>query len=92
LWETARDLARECFESHDVPGAGAAEPPSFTVKGSRWQARQLTRQIHLLWELAYGPTPVRVSPRRLAQLQAEAEQVSAALGAGVLTFDRTGHS
>jgi hypothetical protein len=92
LWETARDLARECFEAHDVPGRGDRWPPPFKVATGWWQGRQLARLIGQLWDLAYGPAPSPVSPRRLAQVHADAEQLSAALEAGAVVFNRTGPS
>lgn len=92
LWETARDLARECFEGHAPSGAAAA--PAFVVQGGWWQRRRLTGLVRRLATLAYDPGATAVSARELARVRAEAEQLRAALDAGRVTFpaeDKAGH-
>jgi hypothetical protein len=86
VWEAARELARACFEIEAVPGIGTAHPPAFEVQGNWHQRWRLGRLVRRLWDLAYGPAPVPVSLRQLAQVQAQAEQVRAALETGRVTF------
>jgi hypothetical protein len=90
LWEAARDLARECFQAHAVPGAGAPQPPTFTVPGGWRQRRRLGRLLRRLWGLAYGPAPTPVSGRRLTRVVADAAALDAALAEGRVRFGGTG--
>jgi hypothetical protein len=86
LWEAARDLARECFEAHAVPGAGSPRPPAFVVRGGWGQRRRLARLLRRLWDVAYGPVPRPVAPPELARLRDDAGRMRTALGEGLLTF------
>jgi hypothetical protein len=85
LWETGRDLARTCFEGHEVPGTGAYPPP-FRVTGGWWQRWRLHRLVAQLWELAYGPPSGRISRRHIRRVQERVGHLSMAMEAGLVTF------
>jgi len=86
LWETARELARECFEVYGMPGLGSAEPPAFAVEGGWWQRWRLSRLVRRLWDLAYGPDASRISPRQIRRVQEDLAQLGLVLEAGLVVF------
>ncbi len=81
-YEAARDLARLCFE-----GDSGDSPPARPVvlRGGR----RLRRDVERLWRLAYGATPMTVSPAEFTHLSAQAARVQAALHQGALRFENT---
>jgi hypothetical protein len=87
LWEAARALARSCFDpaTDGLPGRPAPALPVAVAGG--WRQRwTLARQVRRVWELAYGPRPVPVSPSQFARLGAVVQSVRAALADGTLRF------
>jgi hypothetical protein len=80
LWETARELARQCFASP----AALRTPPRIVARGGWWRRWQTRRRVRRLWQLAHSERPVRVSPRRLKSLLAEIEQLKAELRDGTV--------
>jgi hypothetical protein len=92
LWEPARALARDFFETalgNAEPPTGP-EPPPFQSSDS-WLARRfLERLVRHLWRLAYGATPERIAPAAFAHLAAQVDELKAALADGSLRFQRTG--
>jgi hypothetical protein len=92
LWESAQVLARQFFAAAGIPGPppeapGAdapGSPPRLLVRGGWWRRRALRRQVLHLWRLAFGPTPVRVSPAALTRLSRELDELKAALADGSL--------
>jgi hypothetical protein len=78
FYEAARDLARLCFEGEH--GEPPAAPPAVVGGG-----RRLRRDLARLWRLAYGATPVAVSPREFAALTALAAHVRGVLEGGKVT-------
>ena len=84
LWEAARGLARSCFDKEPWLGHGAG-PPRVIVAGW-WRRQRLNRHVQRLWELAYGPAPIPVPPRKFARIAAAVAEVRAALASGALRF------
>lgn len=96
VWEAARAVARQRFEAALGPrGTEAAlawasatlVPPPLAVRGSWWRRWVARRRVERLWRLAFGDTPVRVTPRQLARVRAEMDQIQAALANGSLRID-----
>lgn len=96
LWESARVLARQCFESVlDVqavadqrgPGGAGPLPPRMRVLAGWWRRLQLQQSWERLWHLAYGSLPTRVSPRHWAQLLRQLDDVEAALAEGIIQLE-----
>src|SRR5262249_32528337 len=77
VWEAARALARQAFES--TPGPTPAVVPTFRLPVSRWRNWRLRRRINRLWQLAYGAQPVRLSARQLKRLGPEVDNMKALL-------------
>jgi hypothetical protein len=95
LWESARVLARECFESAlgggpSGDGMASAAPPRIRVVGSRWQAWRLQRSWDRLWHVAYGTTPTRVASREWTRFLRSLDEVDAGLADGVIQLERPG--
>jgi hypothetical protein len=86
LFETARTLARACFEEW---GAASGGPPVVVATGW-WRRWRRQRQVHRLWELAYGERAGPVSLRKLSRLRAELEELKAAVAAGDIEFRNGG--
>jgi hypothetical protein len=98
LWEAARDLARHCFEpAGSLPARAGKKPgpaghtmalPRILVTAG-WQRRWvLQHQVRRLWQLAYGHSTRRVSPREFARLVGWCRDVRAALADGSLRLDQ----
>jgi hypothetical protein len=85
LWEAARGLARSCFAREPWQGRGGGPPR--VVAAGWWRRQRLTRQVQELWDVAYGPRPFPVPPRKFARLAAAVEEVRAALAAGTLCLE-----
>lgn len=81
LWETAREMARQCF-APVAPTEAAA--PRVEVAGGWWQRRKTRARVRRLWRLAHSETPVRVPPRRLKALLAEIERLKGELRDGTV--------
>jgi hypothetical protein len=81
-WETARHLARQCFEAAGVPLSGALPRVRVTVAGGWWQRWRLVRRFRRLWRMACGDRPVRVPPAALPGLLRELEELRTALANG----------
>jgi hypothetical protein len=92
LWESARARARQCFESVlDISSAAGGRllgrtPPAPRIRllAGWWQSRRLQHQWDRLWQLAFGRTPTRVSPRQWEQLLREIDDVEAGLADGII--------
>jgi hypothetical protein len=92
LWEPARALARDFFETalRTAEPPHGPEPPPFQSSES-WLARRfLERLVRHLWQLAYGLTPERIAPAAFAHLAAQVDELKAALADGSLRFQTTG--
>jgi hypothetical protein len=62
LWESAREFARHHLSASNE---GPIPPPYPLVVGGSWRQRRQARQrLRQLWAVAYGPTPVRIPPKR----------------------------
>jgi hypothetical protein len=84
LWEPARALARDFFET----ALGTPEPtmsPIFQGNESWLTRRTLQKQVMLLWHLAHGP-PLRITPNEFTRLAAQVDEMRAALADGTLRF------
>jgi hypothetical protein len=81
LWETAREMARQCFAPMAPP---AATPPRVEAAGGWWQRRRTRARVRRLWRLAHSDRPVRVPPRRLKTLLAEIERLKGELRDGTV--------
>jgi hypothetical protein len=57
--------------------------PVVTAHAGWWRRRALSKQIHELWELAYGP-PRHLSGRALARLPATLDHLTAEIRQGRL--------
>jgi hypothetical protein len=84
LWEAARALARQAFETalgspFQAQRQASTAPPSLRLPGSWWRNWRWRRRIHRLWQLAYGTRPVRISSRRLRRLGGEIETLKTLL-------------
>lgn len=86
LWETARELARECFALYTA--RAAAHPPRMPRAVIREGVRQgaLTRQVRDLWRLAHGGEARRISAAQLNRTAADARAVREALASGALVL------
>jgi hypothetical protein len=83
VWETAHQLARECFASAGVAvNGGSASPPPVIVRGGWWQRRRLRKQVQRLWRLAHDPRPEPIAPTALERLGREMEELKTALANG----------
>jgi hypothetical protein len=96
LWDPARALARDFFETALGPENRRVEPggslPPFQSSDS-WLARRfLERLLQHLWRLAYGTTPERIAPAAFAHLAAQLDELKAALADGSLRFEATSTS
>src|SRR5262249_53204501 len=80
-YELARLAARHFFESHGESPA-PSKPPSVAVAGGWWERWRLCRQIAWLWDLAYGPSPTRISGRRIARVVDVCRTLDAAIAEG----------
>jgi hypothetical protein len=97
VWEVARALARQFFDSvagtppHSaVPAADGPSLPSIILSGDGSRESSLADQVRRLWNLAYGAAPTRVSPRQLDELIAQLEALQTALSRGTLRLVRSG--
>jgi hypothetical protein len=86
LWEPARAMARDFFET----ALGTHEPPDalppFQASQS-WLARRfLDKLLPHLWRLAYGKSPERIAPASFAHMAAQLDELKAALSDGSLRF------
>jgi hypothetical protein len=93
VWEAARALARQFFES--VLGfrpTGTGTPPRMVLSGDGRRDRSLAEHVRRLWQLAYDAAPTRVSPRQLEDLIAQLEALRAALSNGTLRLEQAGVS
>jgi hypothetical protein len=92
LWEPARFLARDFFETAlDTPEPPAALPPFHAAIS--WPARRMVeRLINHLWQLAYGTNPERITTSSFAHLAAQLDELKAALADGSLRFEVTATS
>ncbi|HEY7155961.1 MAG TPA: DUF4350 domain-containing protein [Gemmataceae bacterium] len=79
VWETAHQLARQCFEEAGIPLTSDVPPRLITPSGWR-QRRRVTR----LWKLARGDTPVRISPAALNRWLRDLEELKTALANGTI--------
>jgi hypothetical protein len=87
LWEPARFLARDFFETAlDTPEPPAALPPFQAAIGGPAR-RMVERLINHLWRLAYGTKPERITPSSFAHLAAQLDELKAALADGSLRFE-----
>ncbi|HWG44969.1 MAG TPA: hypothetical protein VN688_19525 [Gemmataceae bacterium] len=78
VWETAHQLARQCFESAGIPLTGTSAP-RIALRGGWWQTWRIRRRIARLWSLAQGDTPMRISPIALKRWLREMEELKTAL-------------
>jgi hypothetical protein len=81
LWETARELARQCFASAVAPSAA---PPRVVAVGGWWNRRRARARVRRLWRLAHSGRPERVRSRRLKGLLAEIERLKGELQDGTV--------
>jgi hypothetical protein len=84
LWESARELARQCFAPYARP---SPEPPLVVARGGWWQRRKVARQVRRLWLLAFRDRPEHVSHRALRALLAELRVLKAALADGTVRLE-----
>jgi hypothetical protein len=86
LWEPAREMARDFFET----ALGTPEPPKtlppFESSESWLNRRFLDRLLMHLWRLAYGNAPQRIAPASFAHMAAQLDELKAALSDGSLRF------
>lgn len=83
VWEIAHRLAREYFESANVPLTQTA--PRVEMKdGSLRQRWRLNRRVARLWKLARGDAPIFISPAALQRWLRELEEVKTALRDGMI--------
>jgi hypothetical protein len=86
LWEPARALARDFFETalgtHEPP----AQIPPYQASENWLTRRFLDKLLHHLWRLAYGKSPERIVPSSFAHLAAQLDELKAALADGSLRF------
>jgi len=90
LWEPARELARFFFEElAQLPplphGSRGNSPPPLALSGGWLQRRWLNKQIHYLWQLAYGDHGW-ISKRRFRRLPAILDHLAMAVRSGRLRF------
>jgi hypothetical protein len=92
LWEPARALARDFFETALGPleTPTGSQPPPFQSSDSWLTRRFLDRLVRHLWRLAYGATSERIAPATFAHLAAQVDELKAALADGSLRFQTTG--
>ncbi len=83
VWETAHQLARQCFESAGVALTGPSRP-RLAVQGNWWQRWRVRRRVARLWQLAHGETPVRISPAALKRWVRELDELKTALAKGTI--------
>jgi hypothetical protein len=60
LWESARELARRRLGPPAGPGLPPEKPR--VVAGTWWRRRTAEARLRRIWDIAYGPAPVRVRP------------------------------
>ncbi len=60
LWESARELARRRLGPPPAPGVPPEKPRA--VAGNWWRRRTAEARLRRIWDIAYGPAPVRVRP------------------------------
>jgi hypothetical protein len=86
LWETALEMARQCFTAYTARAAG--HPPGMPRAVVREGTRQgaLARQVRELWQLAYGERVRRVTAVQLRRVAADARAVKEALASGALNL------
>jgi hypothetical protein len=86
LWEPARALARDFFETalgtHEPP----AQIPPYQASENWLTKRFLDKLLQHLWRLAYGKSPERIVPSSFAHLAAQLDELKAALADGSLRF------
>ncbi len=96
LWEAARALARQCLD--DALGEDAhaevsllaaewGEPPQVHVAGGWWRRWRRGQEVRRLWQLAYDPVPVPVSPGEFTHLTTLVRQVWAELADGTVRIE-----
>ncbi len=83
VWETAHQLARQCFESAGIPLTGRPRRAS-PCSGGWWQRWRVSRRVARLWELARGDAPARISPAALQRWLRELEELKSALANGTI--------
>jgi hypothetical protein len=86
LWEPAREMARDFFET----ALGTHEPPKELPRfeaSENWLTRRfLDKLLTHLWRLAYSNSPERIVPASFAHLAAQLDELKAALSDGSLRF------
>jgi hypothetical protein len=83
VWETAHQLARQCFEEAGIP-LNSDAPPRLVAQGGWRQRLQASRSVARLWKLARGDAPVRISPAALNRWLRDLEQLKTALANGTI--------
>jgi hypothetical protein len=85
VWETAHQLARQCFESAGVP-LTVSTMPRIAVQGSWWHRWRVRRRVARLWELAQGTAPARIPPAALPRWIRDLDELKSALATGTIRF------
>jgi hypothetical protein len=82
-WETAHQLARQCFEALPIIPAHGARP-QIKVQGGWWRRRTMTRQVQRLWHLADGTVPELITAQQFRRFEGELQQLRTALENGTI--------
>lgn len=90
-WETAHQLARQCFEALlvDADKTGGrrstlAVAPRIKIGAGWWRRRAMKRRVTRLWRLAAGQVPEQVTADEFRRLQHELREIRTALDDGTL--------
>jgi hypothetical protein len=86
VWETAHQLARQCFETAGIP-LTSASAPRIVVQGNWWHRWRVSRRVARLWELAQGTAPARIPPAALKRWMRELEDLKKSLANGTILFN-----
>lgn len=88
LWETARDLCRQCLADVGAgPGVAGPLPPRIRANGAAREVRRLRARVEAVWQLGVGPKPKWVTPRDLTRMMKAIDEVKTAFREGRLHWN-----
>jgi hypothetical protein len=82
LWEVGRQLAKEAFEAAGIAAKIGDSLPQLTVRGGWIEQRKMRREVTRLWNLAFAPKPLRVTPSEWPELLRQLAKLRKGLGDG----------
>jgi len=87
LWEVARQVVRQSFESAGVTAKTGDPLPPLVINLRWWRRRTVRRKVARLWAIAFGAKPVKVSPTQWPELLVHLKELQSALSNGSVVIN-----